>query len=175
MTLAKLRACALLLALAGLLGGCLPTGIPNPFADTGGSARVSYGVASGDPGAFALAPFTTRYARAEQRGSEITLTLEEAGRDRVLRFLIAQPGPAARSCPLQTGTPAGLPFGCSLTYLQATPVRVTPDQAVVRSGTLQLTESAAELTFSFEAVLEAPSGGTFTVTGSGRAELLRRE
>lgn len=170
------RVFCLVLPLALLLSAC----VPNLFGTgSAGSARVSYGVASGDTGGFELAVFSTRNVSAVWRGGRLELTLREGGGgDRILFLSISQASVEARSCPLTTGSSFGAAPGvaCSLYYRQAASAGAAPLQGMVREGSLELTEfTGSSLSFRLEATLETPRGGSFALRASGASEVQRAQ
>lgn len=169
-----MRALRLVLGLLALLalGACVPS--LSGLFDAPNSARLRYGVASGDIAGFTLAGFSTRQVSAERDAGALVVTLRQGASERVLQLVARAPDRGGTRCELVTGTREGAAAPCSLIYLQSAGPGAAPIQARVVRGTLELGPLDASVAFSFEALLQAPTGGTFRVQGEGRAEVMLR-
>jgi hypothetical protein len=153
------------------LTGC----IPGLFGGTGGQASFQYSSSMGDTNGFALTPFNTSYVNAQPVSSTVRITVQEdSDTPRQLFLDVAGQLAPGFSCPLAQGSLMGVsPSGCTLVYRQLDPQsNESSGKVTITGGTLTVTAyDGQNLSFNFEATLQTPAGGSFTLQGSGSSRI----
>jgi hypothetical protein len=154
--------------------GCL-TGCTPGLSDTGGQASVQYGSPSGDTTGFVLTPFNTSQITASRFETTINIIIQ-ANQDVQRTLFLTLNGQLAPgfTCPLKQGSIGGaiVADGCTLAYQQAAFDGSQSVQSSFTSGAVTVTAyDGRSLSFNFEATLQTPAGGSFTLQGSGSSSI----
>jgi hypothetical protein len=148
------------------LTGC----IPGLFGGAGGQASFQYGSPIGDTTGFVFTPFDTSQITAN-RFDDTTLIAIQANQDVLHSMFLTLQGQLAPgfTCPLKQGSfGGGAANGCTLAYQQSASDGSNALQSSVTSGAVTVTAyNGPNLSFNFEATLQTPAGGSFTLQGSG--------
>jgi hypothetical protein len=153
------------------LTGC----IPGLFGGTGGQVSVQYGNSSGDTTGFFFTPFSTSQITAN-RFDTTTLIAIQANQDVLRTLLLTLNGQLAPgfTCTLKQGSfgGRGSANGCTLAYQQSASDGSAALPSTVTSGAVTVTAfDGPSLSFHFEATLQTPAGGSFTLQGSGSSSI----
>jgi hypothetical protein len=160
-----------LLVIVSLLNltGC----IPGLFGG-GGQASVQYSDPSGDTTGFVLTPFDTSQITANRFDTTIDIAIQ-ANQDVQRTMFLTLNGQLAPgfTCPLKQGSfGGGSADGCTLAYQQAAFDGSHYVQSSFTSGAVMVTAyDGPSLSFNFEATLQTPAGGSFTLQGSGSSSV----
>lgn len=148
------------------LTGC----IPGLFGAAGGNASFQYSSPSGDTTDFALTPFATAQITANRFDTTMLIAIQ-ANQDVLHSMFLTLQGQLAPgfTCPLKQGSfGGGGSAGCTLAYQQSASDGSHALQSSVTSGVVTVTAyDGRNLSFNFEATLQTPVGGSFTLQGSG--------
>lgn len=152
----------------GCVTGC------TPGLSGGGQASVQYSNPSGDTTGFSLTPFNTSQILANRFDTTINIIIQ-ANQDVQRTMFLTLNGQLAPgfTCPLKQGSfGGGAANGCTLAYQQSASDGSHALQSTVTSGAVTVTAfDGPSLSFTFEALLQTPAGGSFTLQGSGSASI----
>jgi hypothetical protein len=152
------------------LTGC----IPGLFGAAGGKASFQYSGPSGDTTGFALTPFDTSQISANRFDATMLIAIQ-ANQDVLHSMFLTLQGQLVPgfTCPLKQGSFGGASAnGCTLAYQQSASDGSNALQSTVTSGAVTVTAfDGSSLSFNFEATLQTPAGGSFTLQGSGSTSI----
>ncbi len=152
----------------GCVTGCTP-GL------SGGQASVQYSNSSGDTTGFVVTPFDTAQVTVNRFDTTINIIIQ-ANQDVQRNIILTLNGQLAPgfTCPLKQGSIGGaiVADGCTLAYQQAAFNGSQSVQSSFTSGAVTVTAyDGQSLSFNFEATLQTPAGGSFTLQGSGSSSI----
>jgi hypothetical protein len=155
--------------------GCLTGCTPGLSGSTGGQASVQFGNSSGDITGFVVTPFDTSHVTAN-RFDTTTFVAIQANQNvqRTMFFTLNGQLAAGFTCALKQGSFGGgsSADGCTLAYQQITSDGSAALQSTVASGAVTvIAYDGSSLSFNFEATLQTPAGGSFTLQGSGSSSV----